>query len=74
MRASFPRYQRPYFVRLQQEMRVTGTFKHQKVAYRDEGYDPSKVEDPLYFLDGDRYVRIDTLLYLRLAAGEIGPR
>jgi fatty-acyl-CoA synthase len=70
----FPVYQRPYFVRVQQEMRVTGTFKHQKVAYRDEGYDPRKVEDPLYFLDGDKYVRIDERLYKRLAAAEIGPR
>ncbi|HEX6241529.1 MAG TPA: long-chain-acyl-CoA synthetase [Polyangiales bacterium] len=71
---NFPVYQRPYFVRVQQDMRVTGTFKHQKVAYRDEGYDPRKVEDPLYFLDGDRYVRIDEKLYKRLAAAEIGPR
>jgi acyl-CoA synthetase (AMP-forming)/AMP-acid ligase II len=71
---NFPVYQRPYFVRVQQDMRVTGTFKHQKVAYRDEGYDPRKVEDPLYFLDGDKYVRIDDKLYKRLAAAEIGPR
>jgi len=71
---NFPSYQRPHFVRLQQDMRVTGTFKHQKVAYRDEGYDPGKVEDPLYFLQGDRYVRIDSPLYKRLASGEIGPR
>jgi acyl-CoA synthetase (AMP-forming)/AMP-acid ligase II len=71
---NFPAYQRPYFVRVQRDMRVTGTFKHQKVAYRDEGYDPRKVEDPLYFLDGDKYVRIDEKLYKRLAAAEIGPR
>jgi acyl-CoA synthetase (AMP-forming)/AMP-acid ligase II len=71
---NFPVYQRPYFVRVQHDMRVTGTFKHQKVAYRDEGYDPRKVEDPLYFLDGDKYVRIDEKLYKRLAAAEIGPR
>jgi acyl-CoA synthetase (AMP-forming)/AMP-acid ligase II len=68
-----PVYQRPYFVRLQQtgNMRVTGTFKHQKVAYREEGYDPSKVQDPLFFLDGDRYVPIDDKLYERLQSGEL---
>lgn len=71
---NFPVYQRPYFVRVQHDMRVTSTFKHQKVAYRDEGYDPRRVEDPLYFLDGDSYVRIDEPLYKRLAAAEIGPR
>ncbi len=69
-----PAYQRPYFLRLQSEMRVTGTLKHQKVDYRDEGYDPAKVKDPLYFLDGDRYVPIDAALYSRLSNGELGPR
>lgn len=69
-----PVYQRPYFLRLSREMRITGTFKHQKVDYRDEGYDPNKVQDPLFFLDGDRYVPIDQALYEKLAKGEIGPR
>lgn len=69
-----PAYQRPYFLRVQRDMRITGTFKHQKVDYRDEGYDPDKVKDPLYFLDGDRYVPIDGDLYKRLASGELGPR
>ena len=36
-----PGYQRPYFLRIQRDMRITGTFKHQKVDYRSEGYDPS---------------------------------
>jgi len=67
-------YQRPYFLRVQTDMRITGTFKHQKVDYRDEGYDPEKVKDPLYFLDGDRYIPIDAVLYSRLASGELVPR
>jgi fatty-acyl-CoA synthase len=70
----FPVYQRPYFVRVQNDMQVTGTFKHQKVTYRNEAYDPRKSSDPVYFLDGDRYVLIDDRLYQRLSAGEIGPR
>jgi len=71
--SKLPAYQRPYFVRLQQtgNMRVTGTFKHQKVAYRDEGYDPKKVQDPLYFLDGDRYVPLDDKLFSRLQSGDL---
>jgi acyl-CoA synthetase (AMP-forming)/AMP-acid ligase II len=66
-------YQRPYFLRLVPNMQVTGTFKHQKNDYRNEGYDPSQVKDPLYYLDGRRYVRIDPDLYRRIAEGEIGP-
>jgi acyl-CoA synthetase (AMP-forming)/AMP-acid ligase II len=64
-----PGYMRPYFVRLQHEMRITVTFKHQKVDYRREGYDPSQVSDPLYFLDGDRYVPLDADLYARIQDG-----
>ena len=64
-----PGYQRPYFVRLQDQMRITVTFKHQKVDYRREGYDPSKVADPLYLLDGDRYVPIDSELFASLQDG-----
>jgi len=66
VREKLPLYKRPYFLRLQREMKVTGTFKHQKVEYRRDGYDPSKCDDPLYWLDGERYVAIDTALYERL--------
>jgi acyl-CoA synthetase (AMP-forming)/AMP-acid ligase II len=71
--SKLPAFQRPYFVRLhlEGEIRVTGTFKHQKVAYRDEGYDPKKVQGPLYFLDGDRYVPLDDKLFRRLQSGEL---
>jgi acyl-CoA synthetase (AMP-forming)/AMP-acid ligase II len=69
-----PSYQRPHFLRLQGDMRVTGTFKHQKVDYREEGYDPHRVADPLYFLDGEHYVRIDEELHRKLTSGEVAPR
>ncbi len=72
--SKMPNYQRPHFVRLQRDMRTTGTFKHQKVDYRTEGYDPSKVSDPLYFLEKDRYVPIDAALYEQLSSGEVAPR
>ncbi|MDB4976585.1 MAG: long-chain-acyl-CoA synthetase [Myxococcaceae bacterium] len=71
--SKLPAYQRPYFVRVQKEggQRITGTFKHQKVAYRDEGFDPKKVQDPLFFLNGDQYVPIDDKLFGRLQSGEL---
>lgn len=69
-----PGYQRPYFVRVQRDMRVTGTFKHQKVDYRKEGFDPDKVgNDLLYFLDRGHYVPIDAELYAKLRSGEVEP-
>ena len=71
VRENLPVYQRPYFVRVLEEMRITGTFKHQKVDYRREGYDPSKVSDPIYFLDGEKFVPVDTALYAGLQSGEV---
>ncbi len=72
---SLPLYQRPYFVRLQTSgVQVTGTFKHQKATYRDEGYDPGKVQDPLYMLDGDKYVKLDPKRYQQLQKGELSVR
>jgi acyl-CoA synthetase (AMP-forming)/AMP-acid ligase II len=72
VRERLPVYQRPYFVRLLEgEMRVTGTFKHQKADYRREGYDPSVVSDPLWFLDGERYVPLDAALSEAIAAGRV---
>ena len=69
----FPKYQRPFFIRVltDEGMRTTSTFKHQKTDYRDEGFDPRTVHDPLYFLDDDRYVPIDEALYARFEAGDV---
>jgi len=66
---NLPVYQRPYFLRIQHDMRITGTFKHQKVDYRKEGFDPRKVNDPMYFLDGDKYVPLDAMLFESLQSG-----
>lgn len=65
-----PVYQRPYFLRIQKDMRITGTFKHQKVDYRKEGYDPALVQDPLYLLEGERYEAIDPSLFEAIQSGE----
>ena len=66
-----PAYQRPYFLRLSREMDVTGTFKHRKVDARDEGYDPARCGEPLYFLEEGKYVAIDAGFYARIATGKV---
>ena len=67
-------YQRPLFLRLLKgEMKITGTFKHQKVEYRDEGWDPSRTSDPLYALIDGRFVPLDAALAGRIARGEVVP-
>lgn len=66
-------YARPLFLRLLPAMEITGTFKHRKVDLVREGFDPSVIEDPIYFLDPSEkeYVRLDAELYDRIVSGEI---
>lgn len=46
-----PAYARPRFMRIQSSLEVTGTFKHLKVKLIEEGFNPDKIKDPVYFLD-----------------------
>ncbi|KAL7980083.1 hypothetical protein Chor_001351 [Crotalus horridus] len=46
-----PLYARPYFVRIQDAIEITGTFKYRKVQLAEEGFNPAVVKDALYFLD-----------------------
>jgi acyl-CoA synthetase (AMP-forming)/AMP-acid ligase II len=64
-------YQRPVFIRLiQGGMRVTGTFKHQKTDYRKEGFNPSLVSDPLFYLQAGSYQPVDVKTYDAINQGE----
>jgi len=66
-------YARPLFLRLQPELEVTGTLKHRKVGRIEEGFDPARVRDPLFFADAERksYVALDAELHTRIASGDI---
>jgi fatty-acyl-CoA synthase len=44
-----PSYAQPLFVRLQRQIETTGTFKYRKVDLVEEGFDPSRTKDPIYF-------------------------
>ena len=46
-----PGYARPAFVRLVREMDVTGTLKQRKLALAAEGYDSTRIADPLFVRD-----------------------
>jgi fatty-acyl-CoA synthase len=60
-----PRYARPLFLRLAHKIEITETFKAKRRAYVDEGFDPERIEDPLYVFDGQRqaFVVLDTERY-----------
>ena len=51
MREQLPPYAVPRFLRLQTtSAEVTGTFKHKKSTLKAEGFDPEKIQEPLYLL------------------------
>ncbi|CAJ1432144.1 unnamed protein product, partial [Effrenium voratum] len=66
-----PSYARPKFLRFLSEMETTGTFKHQKVQLREQGFDPAKVSDPVYVFHPElkRYERLDKALIAKLLTG-----
>lgn len=66
-----PSYARPRFLRFLSDMDVTGTFKHQKVQLRDQGFDPAKVPDPVYILhpESKRYEPLDQEVITQLQQG-----
>jgi acyl-CoA synthetase (AMP-forming)/AMP-acid ligase II len=70
--AHLAKYQRPLFLRLLAGgMQTTGTFKHQKVAYRAEGFDPAKTTDELRYFDGTVYRPIDEAVFAAIERGEL---
>lgn len=48
---SLPAYACPRFLRVQDKMETTGTFKLKKLQLVEEGFNPLKISDPLYFMD-----------------------
>nr|XP_035957818.1 very long-chain acyl-CoA synthetase isoform X2 [Halichoerus grypus] len=60
-----PTYARPRFLRIQDTIEITGTFKHRKVTLVEEGFNPAVIKDALYFLDdkAEMYVPMTEDIY-----------
>ncbi|XP_005989690.1 long-chain fatty acid transport protein 2 [Latimeria chalumnae] len=59
-----PNYARPRFVRIQEAIEITGTFKQRKVKLVEEGFDPAVIKDPLYFLDENEKTYVPMSLHI----------
>jgi len=68
-----PHYARPLFLRIRNELEVTGTFKFTKSELVRQGYDPAATADVLYFNHPERqaFVRLGAALYDCIQSGEI---
>ena len=58
-----PTYAMPIFLRVCAESDITETFKLRKVSLRREGYDPTRIAEPIYIRDVEActYVRLHTI-------------
>jgi fatty-acyl-CoA synthase len=70
---ALPAYARPLFLRIQDRIAVTATFKHQKNELVREGFDPAATDDVIYFDNPSQqaYVRLDRALFERIKAGAV---
>jgi fatty-acyl-CoA synthase len=71
LQKALPSYARPVFLRFQKEIAATSTFKQTKVGLQAEGYDPSKISDPLYVRDSaGAYAPLTPERYAQIQKGE----
>ncbi|KAG8177006.1 hypothetical protein JTE90_006950 [Oedothorax gibbosus] len=68
-----PPYAIPLFIRLCDNLEATGTFKLKKVDLQKEGFNPSTIKDPLYYLNKKLggYVSLDDEAYKNICSGKI---
>jgi len=60
-----PSYATPIFLRLVQNLDITGTFKMKKMDLQREGFNPQQIEDRMFFYDVVKgaYRQLDACLY-----------
>ncbi|KAL3866070.1 hypothetical protein ACJMK2_043409 [Sinanodonta woodiana] len=70
---ALPAYARPRFIRVQKELFLTATFKQQKVELTQEGFDVTKIKDPLYYLNPttNAFFPLDETVYYQIIAGNV---
>jgi fatty-acyl-CoA synthase len=66
-------YARPLFLRIRDEIAVTGTFKPDRRELVREGYNPAEITDLMYFDDrfNGTYIVLDSILYRKIISGGV---
>ena len=73
VKSRLPHYARPLFIRLLQQMPVTGTHKLKKAELLQAGFNPATTGDPIFFFDsvaGD-YVAVNGELFDGIQGGQV---
>uniref|UniRef100_A0A8W7PN09 long-chain-fatty-acid--CoA ligase n=1 Tax=Anopheles coluzzii TaxID=1518534 RepID=A0A8W7PN09_ANOCL len=72
LKDTLPSYARPQFVRLLSKVDMTGTFKLKKLDLQLEGFDPSGIEDSVYYLTPKgQYELLTPAIYEQIVRGEV---
>lgn len=68
-----PPYARPVFIRILPRLEATSTFKPRKQELIQQGFDPERISDPMYFDDArlQRYVPLDSVLFTAISNGSL---
>lgn len=68
-----PAYARPRFLRIREEIDLTGTFKYSKTDLVRQGYDPDSTSDAIYLdhPESEAFVPMDGALYERIQNRQI---
>lgn len=67
-----PTYARPLFVRITRAMETTGTFKYRKVDLVADGFDPSRIDGPLYVRGGKNgYQKLTPQIHAQIMSGDL---
>ena len=68
---ALPRWARPVFLRLTDEIARTETFKPRRALYVAQGFDPGRVEDRLYVLGENGYRTLDGEVFQEILRAEL---
>ncbi|XP_039219171.1 solute carrier family 27 member 3 isoform X1 [Crotalus tigris] len=68
-----PPYAWPRFLRIQKQLEMTETFKQKRFRLVEEGFDPTRITDPLFVLDvaARTYAPLTPDIWKKIAVGEL---
>ncbi|KAJ8247828.1 hypothetical protein GJAV_G00250990 [Gymnothorax javanicus] len=70
LKTNLPSYARPRFIRIQNSLALTGTYKQIKVKLAEDGFNPAAMQDALYILDENKgYVPMTQEVYDAISSG-----
>jgi citronellyl-CoA synthetase len=71
LQENMPEYSIPIFLRVNQHISLTGTFKHLKAPLKEKGFDLAKNNCPIYVRlpKSNRYIKLDTATQQKIEQG-----